>query len=48
MASHKIILLPGDGIGPEITEVTKKLLETTATVLHLEGSARFEILPWLA
>ncbi len=28
MSSHKIILLPGDGIGPEITFVTKKILET--------------------
>ena len=27
MHSHKIVLLPGDGIGPEITSVTKKVLE---------------------
>ncbi len=28
MAIHKIVLLPGDGIGPEITSVTKRVLET--------------------
>ena len=27
MRQHNIVLLPGDGIGPEITNVTKKLLE---------------------
>ncbi len=26
MTSHKIVLLPGDGIGPEITKVTKEIL----------------------
>ena len=25
---RKILLLPGDGIGPEITSVTKRVLET--------------------
>ncbi len=27
MKNHKIVLLPGDGIGPEITKVTRELLE---------------------
>ena len=27
--SHKVTLIPGDGIGPEITEVTKRVLEAT-------------------
>ncbi len=27
MRKHHIVILPGDGIGPEITEVTKELLE---------------------
>ena len=27
MKQHKIVLLPGDGIGPEITSVAKKVLE---------------------
>ena len=27
MTSHKIVLLSGDGIGPEITSVTRKILE---------------------
>src|SRR4030043_350123 len=26
---HKLTLIPGDGIGPEITEATKKVLEAT-------------------
>ncbi len=28
MTTHKIVLLPGDGIGPEITSITLKILET--------------------
>ena len=27
MRQHRIILLPGDGIGPEITTVTRRLLD---------------------
>ena len=30
MRKHKISLLPGDGIGPEITAVTKNLLEVVS------------------
>ena len=30
MRKHRIVLLPGDGIGPEITAVTKSLLETVS------------------
>ncbi len=30
MTSHRITLLPGDGIGPEITAVTRALLETVS------------------
>ncbi len=30
MRQHQIVLLPGDGIGPEITSVTKKLLEAVS------------------
>lgn len=31
MKSHKITLIPGDGIGPEITQATKRALEATGT-----------------
>ena len=30
MKQHKIVLLPGDGIGPEITEVTQELLQVVS------------------
>ena len=30
MATHRVVLLPGDGIGPEITAVAKQLLEAVA------------------
>ena len=31
MATHRVVLLPGDGIGPEITAVAKQLLEAVST-----------------
>tara|TARA_Y100001968_G_scaffold278767_1_gene274292 strand:- start:16841 stop:17914 length:1074 start_codon:yes stop_codon:yes gene_type:complete len=37
MNQYKIILLPGDGIGPEITNVTKRLLE------HISVKYNFEL-----
>ncbi len=30
MATHRVVLLPGDGIGPEITAVAKQLLEAVS------------------
>ena len=30
MRQHRIVLLPGDGIGPEITSVAKALLEAVS------------------
>ncbi len=30
MAQHRVVLLPGDGIGPEITAVARKLLEVVS------------------
>ena len=38
MAFHKIVLLPGDGIGPEITCVTKKILEFIGKKHNIEFS----------
>jgi isocitrate dehydrogenase (NAD+) len=47
---YKITLIPGDGVGPEITEATKRVLEATGVsiewdiqdagedVYHKEGS----------
>jgi len=31
MPQHRVVLLPGDGIGPEITAVAKQLLEAVST-----------------
>ena len=28
MAKHTIVLIPGDGIGPEVTAATKRVIET--------------------
>jgi len=30
MAQHRVVLLPGDGIGPEITAVARRLLDAVA------------------
>src|ERR1700730_15843359 len=38
MATHKLLLLPGDGIGPEVMAEIKRLIE----FLHKNGIARFE------
>ncbi len=32
--AHSVTLIPGDGIGPEVTEVTKRVLEATGVALH--------------
>ena len=29
MMSYKVTLIPGDGIGPEVTEATRRVLEAT-------------------
>ena len=36
MAQHRVVLLPGDGIGPEITAVARHLLE----VVSHDGAVR--------
>src|ERR1700694_1598661 len=38
MATHKLLLLPGDGIGPEVMAEVKRLIE----FFHQQGIARFE------
>src|SRR6201992_242286 len=38
MATHKLLLLPGDGIGPEVMAEVKRLIDW----LNTEGIARFE------
>ena len=30
MRQHRVVLLPGDGIGPEITAVARRLLEAVS------------------
>ena len=32
--AHSVTLIPGDGIGPEVTEVTKRVLEATGVAFH--------------
>ena len=27
MATHRVTLIPGDGVGPELTEATRRVLE---------------------
>ncbi|MBN1862725.1 MAG: isocitrate/isopropylmalate dehydrogenase family protein [Dehalococcoidales bacterium] len=34
--THQITLIPGDGIGPEITEATRRVLEATGVAFHWE------------
>ncbi|MCM8764541.1 MAG: isocitrate/isopropylmalate dehydrogenase family protein [Candidatus Omnitrophica bacterium] len=36
MKKHRVTLIPGDGIGPEITEVTKKCVEATGVNIEWE------------
>jgi len=31
---HKITLIPGDGIGPEVTSATKKIIDSTGVKIH--------------
>src|ERR1700732_2257351 len=38
MASHKLLLLPGDGIGPEVMAEVKRLIDW----LNAQGIAHFE------
>jgi 3-isopropylmalate dehydrogenase len=39
MATHKLLLLPGDGIGPEVMAEVKRLID----LMNKKGIARFEI-----
>lgn len=32
MATHRVTLIPGDGVGPELTEATRRVLEAAAAV----------------
>src|SRR5215813_11003314 len=32
--AHRVVLIPGDGIGPELTEATKRVLEATGVELE--------------
>ena len=38
MPTHKLLLLPGDGIGPEVMAEVKRLIDW----LNAEGIAKFE------
>ncbi len=38
MATHKLLLLPGDGIGPEVMAEVKRLIDW----LDTQGIAHFE------
>src|SRR5213082_1071385 len=34
MAAHRVTLIPGDGIGPELTEATRRVLEATGVAFE--------------
>src|SRR5207342_1811348 len=46
MARHRITLIPGDGIGPEVTSAVVRILETAGLDVewepHLAGAAALE------
>ena len=52
--SHRIVLLPGDGIGPEVTEATVEVLEATGVAfdwirhekIGVAGIRRFQSTWW--
>ena len=37
--SHKVTLIPGDGIGPEVTKATVRILEATGVKFEWETFA---------
>ena len=37
--THKITLIPGDGIGPEVTQATVRILEATGVKFEWESFA---------
>jgi isocitrate dehydrogenase (NAD+) len=37
--SHKVTLIPGDGIGPEVTQATVRILEATGVKFEWESFA---------
>ena len=37
--SHRVTLIPGDGIGPEVTQATVRILEATGTKFEWETFA---------
>jgi isocitrate dehydrogenase len=44
MASHKVLVLPGDGIGPEIIEEAVKVLRVVEKATKTEFDLSFELL----
>ncbi len=36
--AHRVTLIPGDGIGPEVTEATKRVLEATDVAFHWDSA----------
>jgi len=39
MTTHKVTLIPGDGIGPEVIEATVRMLEATGVKFEWESFA---------
>src|SRR6266851_5297088 len=39
MTSHKVTLIPGDGIGPEVIQATVRMLEATGVKFEWESFA---------
>jgi 3-isopropylmalate dehydrogenase len=44
MASHKVLVLPGDGIGPEIIEEAVKVLRVVEKTTETKFDLYFELL----
>ena len=47
VSTYRVALLPGDGIGPEVCEEARRLLEF-ATQLESSFTIEFESFPWNA
>ena len=43
--AHRITLIPGDGIGPELAEATRRVLE--ATGVGFEFNQAYPVIAWL-
>ena len=38
--SHRVTLIPGDGVGPEITAATRRVIEATGVAIEWEEAVK--------